>query len=219
MNTREIASFIVGICSSLIWFIAKIPQIKQNYQTKSVEGIALSMFILMFVGDILNLISIILTKGELSQYIVSAIFIVVDIILTTQILMYSCKNEEQEENSLEEINIPKILPLTALAQMVNAIETEQIYKENLTGIIFSWISVLIYASSRIEQLIKNFKNKSVKNLSVWFSLGMIGNVLYIVSILIISVEKQYLYNKLSWILSAGIPLICDVVIFIQRYIY
>ena len=104
MNSREIASFIIGICSSLVWFIAKIPQIKQNYQTKSVEGIALSLFILMFVGDIMNLLSIILTKGELSQYIVSSIFIVVDIILTTQILMYSSKNEEQDESSIEEIN-------------------------------------------------------------------------------------------------------------------
>ena len=224
MNSREIASFIIGICSSLVWFIAKIPQIKQNYKTKSVEGIAITLFILMFVGDIMNLLSIILTKGELSQYIVSSIFIVVDIILTIQILMYSSKNEKQEESSIEEINenkenIPKILPLTALTQMVNAIDTKQIYKENLTGIIFSWISVLIYTSSRIEQLIKNFKNKSVKNLSIWFSLGMLGNILYIISILIISVEKQYLYDKLSWILSAGMPLICDIIIFVQRYIY
>ena len=134
------------------------------------------------------------------------------------------KNEKQEESSIEEINdnkenIPKILPLTALAQTVNAIDTKQIYKENLIGIIFSWISVLIYTSSRIEQLIKNFKNKSVKNLSIWFSLGILGNILYIISLLIISIEKQYLYDKLSWILSAGIPLICDIILFNQRYIY
>lgn len=220
MNTREIISFILGLCSSLAWFVAEIPQIIRNFKTKSVNGIAKSLFILLSVGDISNLVSVILTKGTISQYLVSCVFVLIDSILMIQILIYSCKHEKNDEYSVENINeTPKVLPLAALAQMVNSIDPECIYKEDLTGMVFAWVAVVIYFSSRIEQLVKNFKNKSVKDLSIWFSLGVIGNILYVVSLLVISVNAQYLYDKLPWLLNAILPLCCDIIIFVQRFYF
>ena len=47
MNTPDLISLLVGIFSAICWLIADIPQIIHNYKTKSVEGIAPMLFILI----------------------------------------------------------------------------------------------------------------------------------------------------------------------------
>ncbi len=237
LSNNEIISLILGICSSICWLIVDVPQIVHNYTTKSVNGISPLLFILIAAGDILYLVSSIITKGELVQYITGGIFCVIDSIIIAQLLIYRSKNrsknnenhfENHFENELElenmDNNVPKILSLAALAEMVNAmsdqrIDTISIYKNNLIGIIMEWIAVLIYFISRISQIIHNHKNKEVKDLTKWFTFGMLGNILYIASLLVISVDLQYLYNKLPWILNSALPLVCDLIILIQRFVY
>ncbi|KAG0019053.1 hypothetical protein BGZ81_009952 [Podila clonocystis] len=87
-------------------------------------------------------------------------------------------------------------------------------------LLLGWGSALLYLGSRGPQIYKNWRLKSCEGLSVMmFVFSVFGNVLYVASIFLYSLEKDYLIKNLPWWLGSGGTLVFDFTIFFQFYIY
>ncbi|CAB4253610.1 similar to Saccharomyces cerevisiae YBR147W RTC2 Protein of unknown function [Maudiozyma barnettii] len=91
---------------------------------------------------------------------------------------------------------------------------------NIWGQIFGYISAILYLSSRIPQIHLNYKRKSCIGISLLFFLfACLGNILFIISLLVVSMEYQYLIINFSWLLGSSGTLLMDMTIFIQFFLY
>jgi uncharacterized protein with PQ loop repeat len=88
------------------------------------------------------------------------------------------------------------------------------------GIIFAWLCTCCYLSSRIPQIIKNYKRKSAEGLSIFmFIFAAIGNLTYVMSILIRDASIENIRHSLPFLLGSGGTLLFDITIFTQYYYY
>ncbi|KNC85509.1 hypothetical protein SARC_02310 [Sphaeroforma arctica JP610] len=73
---------------------------------------------------------------------------------------------------------------------------------NEIGYMLGIASAAFYLSSRIPQIIKNIKRRSTGGLAfTMFLLAVVGNVTYSLGILITSTEKNFILQKLPWIVG------------------
>ncbi|KAF9280665.1 hypothetical protein BGZ88_012051 [Linnemannia elongata] len=87
-------------------------------------------------------------------------------------------------------------------------------------LILGWGSAILYLGSRIPQIYKNWRLKSCEGLSVMmFIFSVFGNVFYVASIFLNSLEIDYLIKNMPWWLGSGGTLVFDFTIFFQFYIY
>ncbi|KAF9092209.1 hypothetical protein BGX29_010568 [Mortierella sp. GBA35] len=99
--------------------------------------------------------------------------------------------------------------------------------EDKTGFYYTWMplllgwgSAILYLGSRIPQIYKNWRMKSCEGLSIMmFVFSVFGNVFYVASIFLNSVEWDYLIKNMPWWLGSGGTLVFDFTIFFQFYIY
>jgi len=83
-----------------------------------------------------------------------------------------------------------------------------------------WGSAFLYLGSRIPQIILNFRNKSCEGLSLaMFCFSVLGNLTFVLSVLLHSTDPTYLLINLSWLVGSGGTLTFDFIIFFQFYIY
>ncbi|KAF9901693.1 hypothetical protein BX616_002177, partial [Lobosporangium transversale] len=94
------------------------------------------------------------------------------------------------------------------------------------GRIFAWVCTVFYLSSRMPQLWKNFKRKSVQGLSIlMFFWAAMGNLSYTLSILNSSAavnpetRRKFLREAVPYVLGSSGTLMFDVSIFIQWLYY
>lgn len=85
-STRSTISSVTGSVSFFVWLFAQSPQIYKNYQRKSVEGLSLVFLFQWIAGDVLNLIGCILTRQLAFQVAVATWFVLVDVVLTAQVV-------------------------------------------------------------------------------------------------------------------------------------
>ncbi|KAF9353083.1 hypothetical protein BGX34_011809, partial [Mortierella sp. NVP85] len=86
--------------------------------------------------------------------------------------------------------------------------------------LMGWGSAMLYLGSRIPQIYKNWRLKSCEGLSVMmFVFSVFGNVFYVASIFIYSLEINYLIKNMPWWIGSGGTLLFDFTIFFQFYIY
>lgn len=89
-------------------------------------------------------------------------------------------------------------------------------KDQLVGSLFGWISGCVYIGSRIPQVIKNFKNKIVTDLSpIYVSFAVFGNATYVISILLKSTEANYMWKQTPFLFGALGPMSCDILFLLQ----
>ncbi|KAG0001284.1 hypothetical protein BGZ79_004865 [Entomortierella chlamydospora] len=87
-------------------------------------------------------------------------------------------------------------------------------------LVLGWGSAVLYLGSRIPQIYKNWRLKSCEGLSaMMFVFSVLGNVLYVASIFLNSLEIDYLIRNMPWWLGSGGTLFFDFTIFFQFYIY
>ncbi|CAG8660309.1 1599_t:CDS:2, partial [Racocetra persica] len=78
--------------------------------------------------------------------------------------------------------------------------------------ILGWCSAVFYLSSRIPQIIKNHKSKSTEGLSLgMFCFSSLGNTAFCSSILLYSMDYEYLLINLPWLLGSGGTLFFDLI--------
>jgi uncharacterized protein with PQ loop repeat len=75
-------------------------------------------------------------------------------------------------------------------------------------------------SARIPQIIKNYKDKSCEGLALlFFLLSLMGNLTYGAGILAHSLEKDYLWVNLPWLIGSLGTIAEDAIIFLQFRLY
>jgi solute carrier family 66 (lysosomal lysine-arginine transporter), member 1 len=93
--------------------------------------------------------------------------------------------------------------------------------ENTVGIAIGWGSGVIYMSSRIPQIYKNFKRKSVEGLSpLMFIAAILGNATYGISLLTrLPITSEYIVAKLPFLLGSLGTMFFDTTILCQFLVY
>ncbi|KAF9346124.1 hypothetical protein BGX26_002393 [Mortierella sp. AD094] len=87
-------------------------------------------------------------------------------------------------------------------------------------LLLGWGSAVLYLGSRIPQIYKNWRLKSCEGLSaMMFLFSVLGNILYVSSIFLNSLDIDYLIKNMPWWLGSGGTLFFDFTIFFQFYIY
>ncbi|KAL2062067.1 hypothetical protein VTL71DRAFT_6333 [Oculimacula yallundae] len=94
-------------------------------------------------------------------------------------------------------------------------------KETAVGAkILGYISAVCYLGARIPQIVKNYRDKSCSGLALlFFMLSLMGNLTYGAGILAHSLEKEYLWTNLPWLIGSLGTMVEDAVIFVQFRIY
>ncbi|KAI8074109.1 PQ loop repeat-domain-containing protein [Gongronella butleri] len=83
-----------------------------------------------------------------------------------------------------------------------------------------WASAILYCTSRIPQIMQNFRTESVEGLSIFmFVFSVVGNVTYCLSVLCKSMDRTFLLINYPWLLGSGGTLFFDFTIFFQFYMY
>ena len=93
-------------------------------------------------------------------------------------------------------------------------------KINLPAQILGYLSAILYLGSRIPQIILNFKRKSCEGVSfLFFLFACLGNTSFIISVLSVSMDPEYLVLNASWLIGSAGTLLMDFTVFIQFFLY
>lgn len=88
------------------------------------------------------------------------------------------------------------------------------------GQVFGWGCAVLYLGSRVPQILLNFKRKSVEGISfLFFLFACLGNLTYVISILVLDLSPRYLAINASWLAGSVGTLVLDMIIFIQFWVY
>lgn len=95
LHTHEILSGISGSVSLACWLFVLVPQLLENYMSKSADGISLAFLIVWFVGDVANLLGATLARLVPTVIALALYFCAADAVLITQILYYNHVNSRK----------------------------------------------------------------------------------------------------------------------------
>ncbi|CAI4263082.1 ASN_HP2_G0003170.mRNA.1.CDS.1 [Saccharomyces cerevisiae] len=91
---------------------------------------------------------------------------------------------------------------------------------NLPAQILGYLSAILYLGSRIPQIVLNFKRKSCEGVSfLFFLFACLGNTSFIISVLSVSMDPEYLILNASWLIGSAGTLLMDFTVFIQFFLY
>ena len=220
---KEKWSFFFGICTSVFSNIAAIPQMFTSYRTKRVEGISPFLFSLTLLADIFGLIGNLNSHILINQLLCSAFAVITDGCLWIQFMYYRYffrhkeKQEQVEYTGFSATDDSLRVGTFLLAGTATAINYWFPYQgELLIGSIFGWLSAICYTYSRIPQVILNYNNKFVRDISPLFlSCAIAGNSTYAISVFLWSIDLQYLWNQLPWLVGVIGPLLFDLIAVFQ----
>tara|TARA_R110002060_G_scaffold36667_2_gene47655 strand:- start:330 stop:608 length:279 start_codon:yes stop_codon:yes gene_type:complete len=82
------------------------------------------------------------------------------------------------------------------------------------------LSALTINRARIPQIVKNHQEKSCEGLALlFFMLSLMGNLTYGAGILAHSLEKEYIWTNLPWLIGSLGTMAEDAIIFVQFRMY
>ena len=234
ISERDKWSFAIGMVSNIMWIVSSSPQIYQNCVTKKVEGQSPFLFSLLETGNIRSLIGVIINHGLVTQIITSALYALLDGIMFTQYLYYRFCNKQKVQFTEDDDNDKKSeqssssdMQVSGLASMAGVSLaqaktdwTAPYSNEQLVGTLFGWIGGCVYIGSRIPQVLKNFQNRKVIDLSpIYVCFTIFGNLTYCLSVFIKSLDGSYLWNQAPFLFGAMGPMFCDILFLIQMAIF
>lgn len=86
--------------------------------------------------------------------------------------------------------------------------------------LFGYLSAVLYLGSRVPQILLNFKRKSCEGISfLFFLFACLGNTAFILSVVVVSWDPNYLMVNASWLVGSSGTLFMDFIIFIQFFAY
>mmetsp|Transcript_19725 Transcript_19725/g.33881 ORF Transcript_19725/g.33881 Transcript_19725/m.33881 type:complete len:303 (+) Transcript_19725:91-999(+) len=90
----------------------------------------------------------------------------------------------------------------------------------LLGTVIGWGSAVLYLTSRMPQIVKNYQRKSVEGLSLgMFLSAVMGNLTYASSIFVRNMDAQYLWDRFPWLLGSVGTFLFDFTVFCQFHYY
>ncbi|KAJ3331612.1 PQ loop repeat-containing protein 2, partial [Kappamyces sp. JEL0680] len=249
-STADELSTVLGYTSILFWLFAQVPQLWKNWKAQSSDSLSVIFLCNWLSGDFANLIGCILTQQLPFQTYLALYFVFIDTSLFAQTVYFRARRSKRLENALEEEIVAdeqtpllrsdsrSVSPSSLAALAVFALNTGSRIVESgastlsdpieslpadssyQLGRLFAWICCLLYLSSRLPQIYRNFERQSCHGLAmVMFGCALMGNVTYTASILVKSLDIAYLYNSLPYLLGSGGTVVFDVIIFAQWLAY
>jgi uncharacterized protein with PQ loop repeat len=220
-NPKQEASIIIGLIAIAFFAVAQFPQIYKNFKLKKLPGLSPFFIILWLCGDITNLLGCILSHQLPTQTYSAIYFVCVDTISLSQIIWIKWRARRMEvlpmNNEGRRLLMVNPLPVIAVA---TGILSNLKNPGDMAGYIIGWISAICYMSGRFPQIIKNFKRKSTDGLSIYmFIATTTGNIIYTLSILLMSTNTGFVIYHLPWMIGAMGPLLLDIVILTQFYYF
>ncbi|KAI8339765.1 PQ loop repeat-domain-containing protein [Chlamydoabsidia padenii] len=88
MWDSETASTIAGYLSIICWLIVFIPQLWENYQRKSGDGLSMTFLAIWLAGDLFNIIGVILQDLLPTMFLLALWYTIADMGLIWQVLFY-----------------------------------------------------------------------------------------------------------------------------------
>ncbi|CAN6637418.1 hypothetical protein TRVA0_016S01464 [Trichomonascus vanleenenianus] len=95
----------------------------------------------------------------------------------------------------------------------------------LIGRVFAWICTFMYLTSRMPQIVKNFRRRSTWGTSMLlFFSALLGNVTYTISILLSPEARgprsvEFLHNELPYLVGSAGTVVFDLTIFCQYFYF
>ncbi|KAI8817352.1 PQ loop repeat-domain-containing protein [Fimicolochytrium jonesii] len=87
---------------------------------------------------------------------------------------------------------------------------------HIIGVITAYLCMVLYLSSRIPQIIRNFRRRSTEGLAMsMFGCAAFGNLTYVLSILCTRRDPDFLKGAAPYLIGSGGTLIFDAIIFTQ----
>ncbi|KAI5123115.1 hypothetical protein M0805_001471 [Coniferiporia weirii] len=258
----------LGWVSIACWIIVYSPQVIENYQLKSGEGLSVLFVVIWLLGDLCNLMGALMAGLQTTVIIIAIYYSLCDITLLSQIFYYRrthpvrlarttqtpgviVSNEAGEEASLLGARAPEtvretkrgrrygraallytaavvfIIATGLAAWIVDRNESDGAdaeprgpkdvieWKSQVVG----WSSAVLYLGSRIPQILKNFKTKCEGLSLALFLFTIVGNVTYVLSICVASMERQHLVANASWLAGSGLTVFLDVFVLCQFFYF
>nr|XP_033778410.1 lysosomal amino acid transporter 1 homolog isoform X2 [Geotrypetes seraphini] len=211
---------------------------------------ALSIWFLLgwLAGDSCNFIGAFLSHQLPLQTYTAIYYVLADLIMLTLYFYFKLKNQRRKEVNTS-INIAFGLTVLSSVSMVASLwgssqqaeraaakfrsrtllatmrNEKPFTNRDIIGFIFGSFSSLLYLTSRLPQIITNFKRKSTEGLAYsLFALVILGNLTYGLSILLKNPEEgqsesNYVIHHLPWLIGSLGVLALDIVISIQFFVY
>ncbi|KAL0478275.1 solute carrier family 66 [Acrasis kona] len=90
----------------------------------------------------------------------------------------------------------------------------------ISGYCIGCVAAMLFLISRIFQIVKNWRRKSTEGLScAMFFLSCLANIIFIVSVFLISSHQSYILAHLPWLIGSVATISFDVYILLQCWIY
>ncbi|KAI8071145.1 PQ loop repeat-domain-containing protein, partial [Gilbertella persicaria] len=242
MPTSEAIASFFGYLSIFCWIVVFTPQFKENYTRKNTDGVSITFLSLWILGDILNLLGIILENLLFTMLLLALYYLLADCLLMTQVFYYRTMYPKQPVEEVVATGsdhertpllhktpnkqtryIVRIFFVSSLLLWISLLAGSGLFffwpreghhidlsQWHLVPQLLGWGSAILYCSSRIPQIMQNFKNESVEGLSLsMFIFSVVGNLTYCVSIVLDSTDPTYLLINYPWLLGSGGTLFFD----------
>jgi len=235
-DSYDIADFVFGFMSLLIWIFALLPQIVQSYQTKSVESQSIGFWILWVIGDVTNLIGCFLTHQIMTNTLLAAFYSFSSVVILGQWFYYTYYykrrtvqiNDSNKKAAKKTGMVCGALCFLTLAP--NSLFSSSFFPmderrrllhvtpsgRDVLGETLGWVMAFIYIISRAPQLYKSVTTKEVEDLSVYmFICTFAGNLCQLLSMVIKHVRElngEYFVRNAPWMINAALCALQDLII-------
>ncbi len=211
-----ISSIFTSICVSC-YIILYIPQIYNIYKLKTSDNISVGTMIILSISNTFNIISLVFLHMQLSLLLIGVICLVMNYILYICILTYKRINKQFHIQVFFTIFITQILLCIFISVYISDINDNL---KIILGYIFTLLSSLTFFGSKIPQIYKNFKSRVIYEISVnMFIFSILGNIFFILSIITFSLDSDYIYKNISWLISTCITIVLDLILVLQWFYY
>lgn len=211
-NPNSIASFVTGIFSIIFYSVVYYPQFYVIYKTKKAEGISVWMLLIWGQADFLSLIGVVILNLELTLVIIGWYHALIGFLMTLYTLYY-----EKENKMIKYVSVG--LYYVSNITICSYLTGTMLYNYD-AGTTVGWVSSALYIIGRMPQLYLNYTRKTTEGLSVlMYVFTILGNFFYLLSVLIYSLEEEYIKTNLPWIVMIVISVTMDIVVIFQTFYY
>lgn len=267
--TPLVLSNIAGWISISSWIIVYTPQIFENWQLKSGEGLSVSFIILWLAGDLTGLVGAMMAGLLPTMIILAVYYTICDIVLLFQVYYYrryhaelAAKGEVHGQSTSAAATTganeaTPLLPASPSTQPKPLLPSYVMYPLLLVFILCSGVlgwylspldnndeisipeqpgkgpnvelewksqtlgyaSAVLYIGSRVPQIAHNTRTRCAGLSLAMFFFSITGNVTYMISIMVTSLEPRYLLANLSWILGSSLTVFLDLFVLAQFAVF
>ncbi|WVR05887.1 hypothetical protein IAU60_002913 [Kwoniella sp. DSM 27419] len=244
-----VMSNIAGYMSIALWVVVYSPQIWENYQLQSGEGLSVPFIVLWLLGDITNLFGGMLAGLLPTMIILAVYYTICDLILLFQVYYYrrhpspaSTTHTDPEDEStplLPEPRQPKPLLPPALEYPILLAfvilagvgawfisDKDEVKVPELPDVqlewksqVLGWASAVLYLGSRVPQIVHNYKTRCAGLSLAMFFFAISGNVTYVLSITLTSMNPRYILANLPWLAGSGLTVFLDLFVLAQFAVF